>query len=60
MPILYVNTGSAANKGDGDSLRVAFSKINQNFNSSDINMVNNKYDELMSIDLGNDNLNNLN
>jgi hypothetical protein len=31
MPILYVNTGSAANKGDGDSLRVAFSKINQNF-----------------------------
>jgi hypothetical protein len=31
MTIYYVNTGSAANKGDGDSLRVAFNKINHNF-----------------------------
>ena len=31
MSILYVNTGSSANKGDGDSLRVAFTKINHDF-----------------------------
>lgn len=31
MSILYVNTGSSANKGDGDSLRTAFNKINYNF-----------------------------
>lgn len=31
MTILYVNTGSSPNKGDGDSLRTAFTKINQNF-----------------------------
>lgn len=29
--ILYVNTGSSANAGDGDSLRTAFNKINANF-----------------------------
>jgi hypothetical protein len=27
----YVNTGSGANKGDGDSIRLAFDKINRNF-----------------------------
>lgn len=31
MSILYINTGSTANAGDGDSLRTAFTKINQNF-----------------------------
>ena len=31
MPIQYINTGTSANKGDGDTLRLAFSKINGNF-----------------------------
>ena len=31
MTILYVNTGSSTNAGDGDSLRTAFTKINANF-----------------------------
>lgn len=31
MTINYVNTGSSPNAGDGDSLRVAFNKINANF-----------------------------
>ncbi len=31
MTILTINTGSSANKGDGDSLRTAFHKINLNF-----------------------------
>lgn len=31
MTILYVNTGSSPNRGDGDSLRTSFNKINQNF-----------------------------
>jgi len=31
MTIHYVNTGSSPNAGDGDSLRVAFTKINTNF-----------------------------
>lgn len=31
MAFHYINTGTGANKGDGDSLRVAFWKINQNF-----------------------------
>lgn len=29
--ILYINTGTSANKGDGDSLRAAFTKVNKNF-----------------------------
>jgi hypothetical protein len=29
--ILVINTGTSANKGDGDSLRTAFWKVNQNF-----------------------------
>jgi len=31
MPILYINTGTAPNQGNGDSLRLAFNKINSNF-----------------------------
>jgi len=31
MTILTINTGTSANKGDGDSLRSAFNKINLNF-----------------------------
>ena len=31
MTILTINTGSSANKGDGDTLRASFTKINQNF-----------------------------
>ena len=31
MTILIINTGTSANKGDGDSLRSAFQKINANF-----------------------------
>jgi hypothetical protein len=33
MTIYYINTGSSANKGDGDTLRTAFNKINLNFQS---------------------------
>ena len=31
MPILYINTGTNPNAGDGDSIRLAFTKINANF-----------------------------
>ena len=31
MTIYYVNTGTSPNAGNGDSLRVAFNKINANF-----------------------------
>ena len=31
MPIQYINTGTAPNQGNGDSLRLAFTKINNNF-----------------------------
>jgi len=31
MTIQFINTGSSANSGDGDTLRVAFTKINKNF-----------------------------
>ena len=31
MQIKYINTGSSPNKGDGDTLRTAFNKINANF-----------------------------
>ena len=33
MPINYINTGSSPNKGDGDTLRTAFNKINENFST---------------------------
>lgn len=31
MTLQYINTGTSANKGDGDTLRNAFRKINDNF-----------------------------
>ena len=31
MAIQTINIGSSANKGDGDPLRTAFKKINENF-----------------------------
>ena len=31
MTLQYINTGSSSNKGDGDTLRNAFRKINDNF-----------------------------
>jgi hypothetical protein len=31
MAFQYINTGTSANKGDGDTLRTAFHKINTNF-----------------------------
>jgi len=31
MALLYINTGTSSNKGDGDTLRVAFTKINKMF-----------------------------
>jgi hypothetical protein len=31
VTLQYINTGSSANAGDGDSLRTAFNKINSNF-----------------------------
>ena len=31
MSILFINTGTAPNAGNGDTLRTAFNKINQNF-----------------------------
>ena len=31
MAFQYINTGTSANKGDGDTLRSAFHKINSNF-----------------------------
>jgi hypothetical protein len=31
MTILYVNTGTSANAGNGDSVRLAFTKVNHNF-----------------------------
>ena len=33
MTIYYINTGTSPNKGDGDTLRTAFNKINLNFQS---------------------------
>jgi len=31
MTILYINTGTSPNAGDGDSIRLAFNKVNANF-----------------------------
>lgn len=33
MEINFINTGTSPNKGDGDTLRLAFTKINRNFQS---------------------------
>lgn len=35
MTILYINTGTGPNKGDGDTLRTAFNKINLTLNYLD-------------------------
>lgn len=35
MPIQYINTGSSANAGNGDSIRLAFDKVNRNFSFVD-------------------------
>lgn len=35
MPIQYINTGSSANAGNGDSIRLAFHKVNRNFSLID-------------------------
>ena len=35
MTILYINTGTGPNAGDGDSLRTAFNKVNTNFRDID-------------------------
>jgi len=37
MTLMYINTGTAPNSGDGDSLRLAFNKINSNFSLLDNN-----------------------
>lgn len=39
MPIVYINTGSGANAGDGDNLRTAFNKVNYNFQYLSTNSV---------------------
>lgn len=44
MTINYINTGSSANAGNGDTLRLAFTKINANF--SDL------VDQISTIELG--------
>ena len=36
MAIQIINIGSSANKGDGDPLRTAFKKINENFAELDV------------------------
>ena len=52
MTILYVNTGTSPNKGDGDSLRVSFDKINQNFREL-ITTINTSTGGSASIQVGN-------
>ncbi|NDG31758.1 hypothetical protein EB118_17020, partial [bacterium] len=39
MAIVYINTGSGANAGDGDNLRTAFNKVNSNFQFLSTNSV---------------------
>jgi len=42
MTIQYINTGSSANAGNGDSIRLAFTKVNENFaqHDAEINALN--------------------
>jgi hypothetical protein len=40
MTILYINTGSGANAGNGDSLRTAFNKVNSNFTNVTLSLNN--------------------
>lgn len=35
MSVIYINTGSSANSGNGDSLRTAFNKVNANLSYFD-------------------------
>jgi hypothetical protein len=44
MTITYINTGSSANAGNGDTLRLAFTKINSNFSEL--------VDQLSAIEVG--------
>jgi len=37
MGLLYINTGTSANSGNGDSIRLAFTKVNNNFSKLDTN-----------------------
>jgi len=39
MAIITINTGSGANSGDGDSIRTAFTKINQNFSNLETSFI---------------------
>ena len=57
MTILYINTGSSPNSGDGDTLRTSFNKINANFatlstltNSSTINLLAVEQDIIPAVD----------
>lgn len=54
MTILYINTGSSPNKGDGDSLRLAFHKINQNFDYLDYELGNRGVSEIVGEVMVND------
>ena len=47
MAIQTINIGSSANKGDGDPLRTAFKKINENF--AELNVTNTKRDVVGSV-----------
>ena len=40
MSILYINTGTNPNAGDGDSIRLAFTKINRNFSEVEDRILN--------------------
>ena len=47
MAIQVINIGSSANKGDGDPLRTAFKKINENF--AELDVTNTKRDVVGSV-----------
>lgn len=47
MAIQTINIGSSANKGDGDPLRTAFKKINENF--AELDVTNTKRDVVGSV-----------
>ena len=47
MAIQTVNIGTSANKGDGDTLRAAFKKINDNF--AELNVTNTNRDIVGSV-----------
>jgi len=47
MAIQTINIGTSANKGDGDTLRAAFKKINDNF--AELNVTNTNRDVVGSV-----------